>query len=188
MAGLSLKRLEATNPIELHWRAFELRPRGAPPIPSAYKARIEANRPIFAARIKGEYGIQLNEGPFGINTRELHQLKKFADTQDKGTAFHDAALDAYWLYGLDVSDHTVQQDLLRQVGIETPVAEILAEAEYQAQVLLDERIAHENNMTGVPALVFAEKYLVMGAQPLDVLKRVAEQVEQEAREEDTSNS
>jgi predicted DsbA family dithiol-disulfide isomerase len=89
---------------------------------------------------------------------------------------------------LDISDHAVQQTILKQVGIDTPVAEILANEEYKAQVMLDERIAHENNMTGVPALVFAEKYLVMGAQPLDVLTRVAEQVEQEAKEEDTSNS
>ena len=69
-----------------------------------------------------------------------------------------------------------KQDILHQVGIETPVAEILAEPEYKAQVLLDERIAQENGMTGVPALVFAEKYLVIGAQPLPVLIQVVEQV------------
>jgi predicted DsbA family dithiol-disulfide isomerase len=34
-------------------------------------------------------------------------------------------------------------------------------------------------MTGVPALVFDEKYLVVGAQPLDVLKQVVDQVQAE---------
>lgn len=179
MAGLSLKRLNETDPVELHWRAFELRPQGTPPVPPAYRARIEANRPIFAARVKRDYGVELNEGPFGINTRALHQLKKFADAQGKGNAFHDAALDAYWMRGLDVSDPKIQQDILRHVGIETPVAEILANIEYRNEVLMDEQIAQDNDMTGVPALVFAEKYLVMGAQPLDVLKRVVEQVREE---------
>lgn len=179
MAGLSLKRLNETHPVELHWRAFELRPKGSPPIPPEYRARIEANRPIFAARVKRDYGIEINEGPFGINTRELHQLKKFADAQNKGNEFHDAALDAYWMNGRDVSDTNVQQALLNQIGIETPVAEILANAEYRNQVLLDERIAYDNNMTGVPAIVFDEKYLVMGAQPLEVLKQVVEQVIEE---------
>jgi predicted DsbA family dithiol-disulfide isomerase len=185
---LSLKRLNETRPLELHWRAFELRPEGAPPISPEYRARIEASRPVFAARVKNDYGVELDAGPFGIKTRELHQLKKYADTQGKGTEFHDAALDAYWMNGLDVSDHAVQQDLLHQVGIETPVAEILGQAEYQKQVLLDERMAYENQMNGVPALVFAEKYLVMGAQPLEVLKQVADRVEKEASEEDSSNS
>ncbi len=179
MAGLSLKRLNETHPAELHWRAFELRPKGSPPIPPEYRARIEANRPIFAARVKRDYGIEINEGPFGINTRALHQLKKFANAQGKGNEFHDAALDAYWMNGLDVSDENVQQELLKQVGIETPVAEILQNVEYRNQVLLDERIAYENQMAGVPAIVFAEKYLVMGAQPLEVLKQVVEQVREE---------
>lgn len=144
-----------------------------------HRARIEAGRPIFAARVRRDYGVELNEGPSGINTRKLHALKKYADTQGKGTEFHDAALDAYWMRGLDVSDVTIQQELLKRVGIETPVANILADAEYQNQVLADERIAYENGMNGVPALVFAEKYLVMGAQPLDVLKKVVAQVQAE---------
>lgn len=185
MAGLSLKRLNETDPVELHWRAFELRPQGAPPVSPEYRARIEAHRPIFAARVQREYGIELHEGPFGISTRALHQLKKFADTQGKGNAFHDAALDAYWLRGLDVSDPAVQQELLQQVGIETPVTEILQDAAYHNQVLMDERIAYENDMNGVPALVFAEKYLVMGAQPLDVLRQVAAQVHEENQSTET---
>jgi len=85
--------------------------------------------------------------------------------------------------GLDVSDANLQQELLKQVGIGTPVAEILENVEYRNQVLIDERIAYENNMSGVPAIVFAEKYLVMGAQPLDVLKQVVEQVMEETRKQ-----
>ena len=84
MAGLSLKRLNETDPVELHWRAFELRPKGAPPVPPEYRARIEANRPIFAARVKRDYGVELNQGAFGINTRALHQLKKFAGRAGQG--------------------------------------------------------------------------------------------------------
>jgi hypothetical protein len=38
--GLSLKRLNKAKPLELHWRAFELRPKGSPPLPPEYKMRI----------------------------------------------------------------------------------------------------------------------------------------------------
>lgn len=179
---MSLKQLSETHPLELHWRAFELRPQGSPPIPLEYRARIEANRPIFAARVKRDYGIEIHEGPFGIHTRQLHQLKKFADAQGKGNEFHDAALDAYWMQGLDVSDAQVQQTLFAQIGLETSVAEVLADANYLRDVLTDEYTAQENGMHGVPALVFAEKYLVVGAQPLHVLKQIVEQVRAETQD------
>jgi predicted DsbA family dithiol-disulfide isomerase len=188
VAGLSLKRLQETHPVEFYWHAFELRPVGAPRMSDEHRMRIEAGRPVFAARVKRDYGIELHEGPFGINTHPLHQLKKFADAQDKGNEFHEAALDAYWMRGLDVSDAAVQQEILKRVGIETPVAEIMAQPEYQKQVLDDERIAYENGMNGVPALVFGEKYLVMGAQPLDVLKNVTEQVQQEMNAPDAEGA
>ncbi len=158
-------------------------------MPAEYRARIEANRPIFAARVKKDYGVELHEGPSGINTHKLHELKKYADAQGKGNEFHDAALDAYWMNGLDVSDPAVQQELLKQVGIETPVAEILANPQWNKEVMADQRIAYDNQMTGVPAIVLDEKYLVMGAQPLDVLKQVADQVNQEKQDkEEISNS
>ncbi len=184
MAGLSLKRLAETQPIELDWHAFELRPAGSPPIPPEYRLRIEASRPVFAARVKNDYGIEINQGPFGINTRPLHMLKKYADSQGKGTEFHDAALDAYWMHARDVSDAAVQQELLKEVGLDADVAELGQDLKLKAKVFADERFATENGMTGVPALVFGDKYLVVGAQPLDVLKRVANQVREEEKNVD----
>lgn len=179
---MSLKQLAESYPLELHWRAFELRPQGSPPLPPEYRARIEANRPIFAARVKRDYGIEIHEGPFGIHTRALHQLKKFADARGKGNEFHDAALDAYWMQGLDVSDAQVQQMLFAQIGLDANIAEILANENYLRDVLMDEYTAQENGMNGVPALVFAEKYLVVGAQPLHVLKQIVEQVRAETQD------
>lgn len=172
---MSLKCLHETHPIEIFWRAYELRPEGSPPPPPEYLARIEASRPLFAARVKKEYGIDIHEGRFGIKTRALHQLKKFADARGKGNEFHDAALDAYWMQGQDVSAVSVQQALLHQVGLDANVPDILAGETYVRAVLADQQIAYENGMNGVPALVFDEKYLVVGAQPLNVLQQVADQ-------------
>lgn len=142
-----------------------------------YRARIEANRPIFAARVKQQYGVNINQGPFGINTFNAHALKKYADSRGKGKAFHDAVMDAYWLRGLDVSDPQVLRNLLDSVGLDGNEMEaILQQPEFGAQVNADIETAYDNNMSGVPALVFGEKYLVMGAQPYPVLKQVAEKV------------
>jgi predicted DsbA family dithiol-disulfide isomerase len=40
-------------------------------------------------------------------------------------------------------------------------------------------LAREYRLDGVPALVFAERYLVVGAQPYDTLKQVVEKVQEE---------
>ncbi|MCG3139634.1 MAG: hypothetical protein HDKAJFGB_00528 [Anaerolineae bacterium] len=176
---MSLKQLGETHSITLHWRAFELRPVGAPPLPPEYRAQILANRPAFAARVQRDYGVAIQPGPFDVNTRALHQLKKFADAQGKGAEFHQAALEAYWLHEMDVSAAAIQQALLAQVGLTTSVAEVLADENYLRAVLADEQMAHANNINGVPALVFAEKYLVVGAQPLHILRQVVEQARAE---------
>lgn len=179
LGALALKRLNETEPIELTWHAFELRPEGSPPISPEYLRRIEASEPILAARFKQDFGIVLNRGPFPINTRNLHTLKKYADTQGKGNEFHDAAFKAYWLEAVDLGDERAQQELLNGVGIETPVAEILANADLEQAVIADEQFAYQNGISGVPAMVFGEKYLVSGAQPVEVLKKVVAQLRQE---------
>ena len=180
MGNLGLKRLNETEPVELNWHAFELRPEGSPPISPEYLQRIEAGQPMLRARFKKDFNIELNSGPFGINTRTVHQLKKYADSQGKGNEFHDAVLVAYWMNAVDISDETQQQELLRQVGIETPVAEILANTSLEQEVVADEQFAYQNGISGVPAMVFGEKYLVSGAQPVDVLKKVVAQLKQES--------
>ena len=69
--------------------------------------------------------------------------------------------------------------MLAQVGLTETVEGILGEPSYRAQVLAEERFAYDNGMNGVPTLVFANKYLVVGAQPLDVLKQITAQVRAE---------
>jgi predicted DsbA family dithiol-disulfide isomerase len=57
---------------------------------------------------------------------------------------------------------------------------------YDAEVSADSRLAREYRLDAVPALVFAEKYLVVGAQPYDILKQVIEKIQEEEREDEKS--
>jgi predicted DsbA family dithiol-disulfide isomerase len=50
---------------------------------------------------------------------------------------------------------------------------------YDAEVSADIDLAREYRLDGVPALVFADRYLVMGAQPYEVLKQIVEKVQDE---------
>ncbi len=175
-----MEKLEKQYDIDVHWHSFELRPAGSPPLPPQYQARIEASRPALQKRAHDEYGIELHVGPFGIDSRPALIAEKYAEQQGKGAAFHAAVMKAYWQEARSIDDPTVLKEMAEQVGLDTEnFAAVLANPMYDKEVSADVALAHEYGLTGVPALVFANKYLVMGAQPYDMLKRVADKVLEE---------
>ena len=102
-----------------------------------------------------------------------------------GPAYHEAVLKGYWLEGKAIGEVQVLADLAVAAGLERAAfLEALADPGYEAQVTADVEQAFEYGLGGVPALIFAHKYLVSGAQPYAVLQQVTEKVtamEQERR-------
>lgn len=128
-----------------------------------------------------QYGLTVNAGPFGIDSRPALIAEKYAESQGKGEAFHKAVMDAYWQHARSIDDMSVLKECAESVGLDTThVIEALSDPAFDAEVEEDVELAHAYRLNGVPALIFADKYLVSGAQPYDVLKRVIERVQQEA--------
>ncbi len=162
----SLERLKQEHDVQVHWRAFELRPAGSPPIPPEYAARIAQSRPAFAAAMKSDHGVDIVFGPFGIDSRPSLILDKYAEAHGAGDAFHMAVLEAYWRRGEDISDSAVLTRIAASVGLPTDALQAaLADVQYAAQVDGDIAQARAFGLSGVPATVFDRKYLVSGAQP-----------------------
>jgi len=91
-------------------------------------------------------------------------------------------LRAYWEQGKDIGDTAVLRAVAEEVGLNTKDFEqILASEGFNEQVNADIEMAHEFGLTGVPALIFADRYLVIGAQPYQVLKQVVERVIEEEK-------
>lgn len=176
--AFSLNALTQSHDVEVHWRSYELRPAGSPPMDPQYMEYIEAvSRPRFNAMMQELHGITPNPGPFGILTRAALIVDKYAEAHGKGAAFHDAAFRAYWQEARDISDHAVLRDLAVSVGLDGDAAiAALSDPTYERQVLQDIQQAQQFGLSGVPALIFNNKYLVSGAQPLDVLRQITEQV------------
>jgi predicted DsbA family dithiol-disulfide isomerase len=167
----SLKRLQESYPIALHWRSYELRPAGSPPIPPEYKARIDAARPVFAKTMLDEFGVAINAGPFGINSRPSLIVDKFAEAHGQGEAYHMATLEAYWQHGRDISDMAVLRDIAQNTGLDPAALDAAVDhPDYVAQVDADIALARDYGLTGVPAVVLNSRYLVMGAQPYETFE------------------
>lgn len=165
----------------VHWRSYELRPKGAPPISPEYRARIEAGRPRLYATAHEQYGLIMNPGPFGFDSRPALVGAKYAEQMGVGPAYHAAVLGGYWLEAKVIDDLTTLADIAESIGLERqPFLAALQTPAYHEAVLEDIALAQAYGLSGVPALVFAEKYLVSGAQPYSVLVQVVEQVQQES--------
>ena len=84
-----------------------------------------------------------------------------------------------------IGEHEVLLDIAQEVGLDRAQARAALESdEYAQQVRAEEHAAFELNITGVPAMIVAGKFLIPGAQPpeayINALRRVAEKVKNDA--------
>jgi predicted DsbA family dithiol-disulfide isomerase len=184
LASASLEKLEASHDVEVHWHSYELRPKGSPPMPAEYRARIEANKPRLYALAREQYGLELKQGPFGIDSRPALIGAKFAEDQGVGHAYHHALMHAYWTEAQDIGDRKVLAGLAERVGLEREAfLAALDDPQVDGQVQLDIDQARELGLNSVPALVFDHRYLISGAQPYAVLVQATEHVQAELAKE-----
>lgn len=178
MAESSLDMAAAEIPIDVEWRAFELRPAGTPPMDPSYKARIESTWPQVI-EMGRQYGVEMRTHRFGINTRAAHRalkiVQRLAPAQAK--AFNDALFRAYFYDDQDIGDPEVLAALADALGIDGPaLGEALAASEALAEVHAEERAGYQLGISGVPAFIFEDKYLVTGVLPPAQLVAAVEEV------------
>ena len=141
-----------------------------------------AGRPQLQRRAHEQYGLEMNPGPLDTNSRPALVLEKYAQAEGKAAAFHATAMRAYWEQGKDIGDIAVLREVAEEARLNTKDFEqILTSEAFNEQVDADVALAYEYGLTGVPALIFADHYLVMGAQPYQVLKQVVERVIEEEK-------
>ena len=124
-----------------------------------------------------QYGLELNQGPFGIDSRPALVGAKFAEAEGQGPAYHRALMQAYWVDGRDIGDLEVLAELAVDVGLDrVAYLSALDDTRYDAQVQADIDLARDYGLNGVPAMVLADRYLISGAQPYPVLAQATTQV------------
>lgn len=137
-------------------------------------------RPQMEQMAREHYGLEINVGPFGINSRPALVGAKFAEAQGKGEAYHDHVYQAYWQKAQNIEEEVVLLKAAQNAGLDVEEFKAaLTSSEFEDQVTADINQAFEYGLSGVPALVFENKYLVSGAQPYETLVQVTEKVLEE---------
>jgi predicted DsbA family dithiol-disulfide isomerase len=103
-----------------------------------------------------------------VSTRTAHQLSHFAATRGKQHELVRRLFQAYFTEGLNVADHQVLANLAADVGLDRDAAlAALTSGEFADAVAADIQQARQYGIQGVPFFVFAGKYAVSGAQPVE---------------------
>ncbi len=124
-----------------------------------------------------EYDLEINVGPFGISSRAALIGAKYAEAQGMGEAYNVAVLRAYWQDARDISDTAVLTAIAAEVGLDPDeYLAALDDSQWTEAVLADVEQAVNYGLSGVPALIIADKYLISGAQPYLALAEAVEEI------------
>lgn len=123
-----------------------------------------------------EIGLDYQMGrALAVNTRAAHELSHFAATHGQQHEMIVRLFKAYFTDGLNVADHQVLGDLAAEIGLDRDAAlAALAGGEFTDAVEADLQQARQMGISGVPFFVFAGKYAISGAQPVEVFSRALE--------------
>jgi predicted DsbA family dithiol-disulfide isomerase len=189
MAESSLDSLRKTRDVAVEWRAYELSPDNLPPIPpeveAAYQEKIARSWPQVQQVARERFGLELRrmEGEGGRrSTRLAHVGAKFALAHGQAEAWNRAIFRAHWQELRDISSADSLAEIAVSLGLEeTAFRAALADPDYVSAVETDEYWAWQQDLRGVPAFIFCQRYLVSGAQPPETLERVVDKCIEEGR-------
>ena len=186
----ALREKGVTEPIEIEWRAFQLDPRApagtSSPALDAYARKFGG--PEAAERIVGHVsGVAAADGlefrmdiALRANTLLAHRALHWAlagsgaDAQD---SLKERLLRAYFTDGLDVGDPDVVARCATETGLDGSALRAWLDGDGgKAAVAADLRAAAEREIDAVPSFVIDGRYLVPGAQDVEVFVNVIERV------------
>jgi predicted DsbA family dithiol-disulfide isomerase len=130
----------------------------------------------LAARAK-ELGIVLVERDRIPSSRRAHECTEFARSEGKLEPFHARLLTAYWTEGKDIHAWDVLAEAAGVAGLDAAAMQASVESGAQKKVV-DELVeaAHDIGIHAVPTFVIGEKFMIQGAQTLDVFEKVLQRL------------
>lgn len=174
----------AADTVAVRIHPFQLDPSApVPGIPAAqrYEKKFGAQAPAMLQRVQEEAakdGLEMRfEVAISANTFDAHRTLRFAANTGKERDLEMSLYRAYFTEGLDISDRCVLADRAAMLGFDRAgVLAYLEGNEGAAEVRNEIREAYELGISGVPAFVFEQKYLVPGAVPVETFTQIFERL------------
>lgn len=122
------------------------------------------------------------------NTLDSHRLIRWAALTGAQDEVVERLFAAYFENGEDIGDIRVLSDIADVCGMDgAQVADMLESDQDVTLVEREDKLAHEMGVTGVPAIIFANKVAVSGAREPDVLAMVIDKALEMASQPDAQS-
>jgi predicted DsbA family dithiol-disulfide isomerase len=195
--AVGLKSLEAAiqrvGPglqVELRFQPFELNPRMAPAGEDTVEhltrkygitaAQVAHNAAALHARGQAlGFEFALEKRTRIYNTFDAHRLLHWAQALGEGHALRlkHALLRGYLGEGRNVSDAATLVALAIEAGLDGEQARRLLASDTHAQAVRErQRVHRQQGIDAVPSVIFNERHLVQGGQPVETFERVLRQL------------
>jgi predicted DsbA family dithiol-disulfide isomerase len=181
------ERFNATVDVRLH--PFQLDPDAPIPGISAmerYAQRFGNEAPDMLRRVVDEAakdGIEMRfDRAITGNTFDAHRAVRFASRFGKDRDLEMSLYRAYFTDGLDITDRSVLADRAAAAGLDRDeVISYLHGDDAVEEVLRELEQSRALGISGVPAFVFENQFLVPGAVDTDTFVKIFEQIEKGRR-------
>ena len=113
------------------------------------------------------------------NTFDAHRLLHWAGLQGEGRqrALKLALFEAYFTDGRNPGDPQVLGDAATKAGLDPDEAStVLSSGRYADEVRAAERFWQAQGISGVPAIIIDERYLISGGQPADAFEQALRRI------------
>lgn len=183
---LALQRLGDEVDAQIAVHPFELNPQMGPAgeslvdyISKKYgltPEQIAENQAMIRARGK-DVGFDFGPRNFIYNTFDAHRLLHWAGLVGQQVPLKLALLRAYHSNGKDPGNHDVLVEAAQSVGLDGAQArEVLESEAYADDVRAQEEEVQSMGIQSVPAIIFNERYLVSGGQPVETFEQAIRQI------------
>ena len=186
----AIARVGGDATVELHFQPFELNPALAAEGEDAIEhlvakygiSETQAKENGEAIRARGAelgFTFDMDRRRHVWNTFDAHRLLHWAELEslEQQRVLKHALLRAYFTDGENVSDHDVLARLAESAGLDGARArQVLASDEFTDAVRERERHYTGSGITAVPSVIFNDRHLVQGGQPVDVFERALRQL------------
>ena len=183
---LALSRLGEAVDAEIVMHPFELNPQMGPEgeaivdyLGKKYgrtPAQIEETQAMIRER-GASVGFAFGARNYVYNTFDAHRLLYWAGIEGKQLPLKRALLQAYHGDGKDPSNRDVLVEAAQSVGLDAAKArDVLNGNDYADEVRAEEQQFQAMGIQSVPSIVFNQKYLVTGGQPVEAFEQVIQQI------------
>jgi predicted DsbA family dithiol-disulfide isomerase len=183
---LALSRLGDAVDAQIVMHPFELNPQMGPEgekivdyLGKKYgrtPAQIEETQAMIRER-GASVGFTFGPREHVYNTFDAHRLLHWAGIEGKQLPLKLALLQAYHGDGKDPGNHDVLVDAAQSVGLDaTKARAVLNSTDYADDVRAQEQEYQSMGIQSVPSIVFNQRYLVTGGQPVEAFEQVIQQI------------